>query len=639
MSNLVGTLFHDRYEVLEVLGSGGTSVVYKAKDILLNRLVTIKILREQFARDSKFVNRFRNEAQAVARLSHPNIVSIYDVAFAEGVHYLIMEYVEGGSLKEYMDQHGPLPIEESLDIFQQLLNALQHAHENKVIHRDIKPHNILLDVKHNVRVTDFGLAVTTTELGSQHSNDVMGSVYYMSPEQIKGEQATEATDIYSAGLLLYEMLCSKRPFSGDSAEEIARQHIKGAITPPHKVNPNVPTELSSFVMKAVRRDKQLRFADAGQMLAELRAIQNRSRRVRVKPIILPMAPTVGNGPAPEVQEEEPRTVVVKRHMTLPENNHQKFALFRDKKPTSAFYIILFVALLLLVMCGSAFSIIKSILNENSEVEVKKYVGLPLNEAVELIKADGLQHSISQEYSAEYEKDVVMAQNIPEGQKVKQGRFIELTVSQGKQTFPMPKLEGMTISEANVVLSNNRVTLQATETVSDEVPAGRIISQTPQQGEEVAAGSTVEVLVSKGKEIVVPDLRGRTEDDAMVYLVLQGLNLGSTSREQSYEYEEGYVINQSLTPGDSALEGSSIDLVVSSGPGPQSKIARVSYTLPYGEDVIYNLVIEVTDNKGTREEYKNQHRGGEAITHDVTVWGSGTVKVYLDGDVVYNQEVL
>ncbi len=156
---------------------------------------------------------------------------------------------------------------------------------------------------------------------------------------------------------------------------------------------------------------------------------------------------------------------------------------------------------------------------------------------------------------------------------------------------------------------------------------------------MAAGSTVEVLVSKGKEIVVPDLRGRTEDDAMVYLVLQGLNLGSTSREQSYEYEEGYVINQSLTPGDSALEGSSIDLVVSSGPGPQSKIARVSYTLPYGEDVIYNLVIEVTDNKGTREEYKNQHRGGEAITHDVTVWGSGTVKVYLDGDVVYNQEVL
>ena len=306
MSNLVGTLFNDRYQVLEVLGSGGTSVVYKAKDVLLNRLVTIKILREQFARDEKFVSRFRNEAQAVARLSHPNIVSIYDVAFAEGVHYLIMEYVEGGSLKEYLDQHGPLPIDESLDIFHQLLNALQHAHENNVIHRDIKPHNILLDVKHNVRVTDFGLAVTTTNLTNQSNNDVMGSVYYMSPEQIKGEQVTAATDTYSAGLLLYEMLCNRRPFTGESAVEIARQHLKGNVLPPHKLNPDIPTELSSFVMKAVRRDKQLRFADAGQMLAEFRAMQNRSRRVRVKPIILPVSPTVG-GEAAEAPEEA-RTV-------------------------------------------------------------------------------------------------------------------------------------------------------------------------------------------------------------------------------------------------------------------------------------------------------------------------------------------
>ncbi len=637
MSNLVGTLFNDRYQVLEVLGSGGTSVVYKAKDILLNRLVTIKILREQFARDEKFVSRFRNEAQAVARLSHPNIVSIYDVAFAEGVHYLIMEYVEGGSLKEYIDQHGPLPVDETLDIFHQLLSALQHAHENNVIHRDIKPHNILLDVKHNVRVTDFGLAVTTTNLTNQTNNDVMGSVYYMSPEQIKGEQITAATDTYSAGLLLYEMLCHRRPFTGDSAVEIARQHLKGNVTPPHKLNPDIPTELSSFVMKAVRRDKQLRFADAGQMLAEFRAMQNRSRRVRVKPIIIPVSPTVGGGPA-DAADEEPRKVVVKRHMTMPETNRSGFALFRDKKPTSAFYIILFMILLVMVLGFSGFSILRSIWNENQEVEVKQYCGLPLEEAVALIAADELQHSISYAYSTEYEKDIVINQNIAEGQRVKKGRFIELTVSQGKQTFVMPQIEGMTLSEANVTLGNNRVQLQTTETVSDEVPAGRIISQEPKQGEEVAAGSVISVVVSKGKEIVVPDLRGRTEDDAMVYLVLQGLTLGETTRQESFEYEEGFVIGQSLNPGDPILEGNSIDLVVSSGPGPQSKTARVSYTLPSGEDVTYTLSIEVTDIKGTREEYKNQHHGGETIVRDVTINGSGTVKVYLDGDVVYNQDI-
>lgn len=637
MSNLLGTLFQDRYQVLDVLGSGGTSVVYKAKDILLDRLVTIKILRDQFAKDEKFVSRFRNEAQAVARLSHPNIVSIYDVAFAGGVHYLIMEYVEGGSLKEYLDQMGPLPIEESLDIFHQLLNALQHAHENNVIHRDIKPHNILLDVKHNVKVTDFGLAVTTTDLTHQTNNDVMGSVYYMSPEQIKGEQVTAATDTYSAGVLLYEMLCCQRPFTGDSAVEIARQHLRGAVTPPHKINPEIPTELSSFVMKALRRDKQLRFANADQMLAEFRAMQNRSRRVRVKPIILPAAPVVSGAPV-ETAEEDARTVVVKRHMNLPENNRRGFALFRDKRPTSAFFITLFMLLLLLALGISAFSILKSINTENREVEVKNYIGKTLDEAVALLQEDNLQHSISYEYSAEYAKDVVIGQNIAEGQKVKVGRFIELTVSQGKQTFTMPLLEGMTLSEANVTLGNNRVQLQTTETVSDEVPAGRIISQDPKQGVEVAAGSTVAIVVSKGKEIVVPDLRGRTEDDAMVYLVLQGLTLGEVKREESFDYEEGYVIGQSLNPGDQILEGNSIDLTVSSGPGPQSKTARVSYTLPYGEDVQYTLVIEVEDLKGTHEEYKNQHNGGETIVRDVTIYGSGTVKVYLDGDVVYSENV-
>ena len=264
--------------------------------------------------------------------------------------------------------------------------------------------------------------------------------------------------------------------------------------------------------------------------------------------------------------------------------------------------------------------------------------IPLEEAVALIAADELQHSISYAYSVEYEKDIVINQNIAEGQRVKKGRFIELTVSQGKQTFVMPQIEGMTLSEANVTLGNNRVQLQTTETVSDEVPAGRIISQEPKQGEEVATGSVISVVVSKGKEIVVPDLRGRTEDDAMVYLVLQGLTLGETTRQESFEYEEGFVIGQSLNPGDPILEGNSIDLVVSSGPGPQSKTARVSYTLPSGEDVTYTLSIEVTDTKGTREEYKNQHHGGETIVRDVTINGSGTVKVYLDGDVVYNQDI-
>jgi serine/threonine-protein kinase len=299
---------------------------------------------------------------------------------------------------------------------------------------------------------------------------------------------------------------------------------------------------------------------------------------------------------------------------------------------------LFACLLLLVLFGSLFSIIGSLNSTGKEVEVKQYVGMTLEEAVASLEADGLQYTTTSTYSDEYDNDVVMKQNIVAGQKVKTGRFIELTISQGSRTFTMPLIEGMTLSEARVSLSKNNVTIESEDVVDDNVAAGKIVSQEPAEGEEVAAGSVIKVKVSKGKEIIVPDLKGRTEDDALVYLSMQGLTLGSISNEQSTEYDAGYVIGQSLKAGETALEGSSIDLVVSSGPGPQSKTARVTYTLPSGEDVSYDLIIEITDDKGTRQEYRSSHKGGETIVHDVSFYGSGTVKVYLDGDVVYSQDV-
>lgn len=637
MTNMIGTIFHDRYQILDILGSGGTSVVYKAKDTILNRLVTIKILREQLDTDSKFLNRFRNEAQAVAKLSHPNIVSIYDVTFSGGLHYLVMEYVEGQSLKEYLDKNAPLPVDEALNIFQQLLQALQHAHENNVIHRDIKPHNILLDTKHNVHVTDFGLAVNAGDLAMDNKgSDIMGSIYYMSPEQIKGESVTVATDIYAAGVLLYEMLCGRRPFNGETAVEIARQHLKGSCIPPHKINPAVSTELSSLIMKAMRRDKDLRFADAEQMLAELKAVQNKNRRVVIKPQTLDLTPGV-NQENPSKPDEE-RTIVIKRHVSMPEPANTKMQFFRDKKPTPLFFISLFAVLLVLTLLGSMASIMSTLTGNNEEITVENYVGKPLIEAQQMLTEAGLKSTVNYAYSAEYAKDVVMRQNISAGQKVKEGRFIDLTVSQGSQTFKMPSVTDMTLSQAKVILSKYDVTIESTEVVDDAVPAGQIISQLPVEGEDVSAGAVVTITVSKGKEIAVPQLIGRTEEDAMVYLVIQGFNLGQVTHEESTQYDAGYVIHQSLTAGDMAMEGSQIDLTVSSGPGPASKTARLTYTLPSGNDNEYNMVIEVTDDSGTHKDYTAVHRGGETVVRDINIIGSGTIKVYLDGDAVYSQDV-
>lgn len=641
MNSLVGTVFQNRYEILEVLGSGGTSVVYKARDKVLNRLVTIKILRRQFAEDEKFVLRFRNEAQAVAKLSHPNIVRIYDVAFSGDMHYLVMEYVDGCSLKEYIDLHSPLPVDESLRIFEQLVSALQHAHENNVIHRDIKPHNILIDSKHNVRVTDFGLAVTAGELGIDNAaGDIMGSIYYMSPEQIKGETVSNATDIYSAGVLLYEMLCGCRPFSGKTAVEIARQHLKGNPTPPHKINPEIPRELSSFIMKAIRRDMELRFTDTAQMLVDLRALMQKEEPVRqIKLEVSPLIDVDGTSRETDNTVEAVNLSGQYQHSGQTEaQNEKRGVFFHNKKPTPLLMMIIFAAMVLLTFGFSMFSIFNSLNSDSSEIEVKELRGREITEVQTILTEEKLQYSVSYSFSDEYAKDVVISQNILPGQKVKAGRVIELVVSQGSETFKMPVIQGMTLPEARVTLNNYKVTLDITEVVDPTVPAGQIITQQPEADEEVTAGSTVKVEVSKGKEIVVPSMIGRTEDDAMVYLVLQGLTLGTVTRAESHEYEEGIVIDQSLNVGDTILECSSIDLVVSSGPGPANRTARVTYTLPAGDGIDYDIRIEIVDAKGTREEYRGEHAGGETIVRDVTIWGEGTVNVYLDGDLVYNQDV-
>lgn len=639
MNSLVGTVFQDRYEILEVLGSGGTSVVYKARDKVLNRLVTIKILRKQFAEDEKFVLRFRNEAQAVAKLSHPNIVRIYDVAFSGDMHYLVMEYVEGCSLKEYIDRNSPLSIDESLRIFEQLISALQHAHENNVIHRDIKPHNILLDTKHNVRVTDFGLAVNAGDLGIEAAaGDIMGSIYYMSPEQIKGETVSNATDIYSAGILLYEMLCGCRPFSGRTAVEIARQHLKSNPTPPHKINPEISRDLSSFTMKAIRRDMGLRFTDTTQMLVDLRALMHKEPQMPLTSLNLDIASLAQTDVQRDSDDAAETPVITKKRQPEEQEPAKRGLFFQDRKPTPLFLMIVFALLLLLTFGFSMFSIFNTLSGDDTEIVVQELRGKTLTEVQDILTEDGLLYNVSYSYSDEYGKDIVISQNILPEQKVKAGRVIELVVSQGSKTFLMPVIEGMTLPEARVTLNNYKVTLEPTEVVNDKVPAGQIISQQPAPDTEVTAGSVIKVEISKGKEIVVPDLRGRTEDDAMVFLVLQGLTLGEVTRQESHEYEEGYVIGQSLTVGESVLEGSSIDMVVSSGPGPANKIARVTYTLPAGDGREYNIMIEIVDAKGTRQEYNDRHLGGETIIRDVTIWGEGTVNVYLDGDLVYNQDV-
>lgn len=611
---MIGQIFHKRYEILEKLGQGGTSVVYKARDVLLNRLVTIKILRDQFASDEEFVRRFRHEAQAVAALSHPNIVSIYDVVFKEDMHYLVMEYIHGCTLKEYMMEKGSLTLDEVIDIEIQILDALQHAHEHNVIHRDIKPHNIMIDSNGQVKVTDFGIAVAMSDITQNHSGSIMGSVHYIAPEQVTGDPLSERSDIYSAGVVLYELLTGELPFQGDSAVSIAMAHVNGELVPPHKKNPDIPVELSFIVMRAMRKNPELRYPTARDMADSLRQIKAQLAQEQAAQL----------APSENRNQGESR-----REGHYP--SHQK------KKKVNPMVIITLVVIILAILAAfMGFRLLKAFTHDN-EIDMPVLTDMPLEEATQIATEAGLSVTSERQYTDEAPKDYVISQSVPAGQKVKLDRVIELVVSDGPELVLVPGVEGMTRRDAEVLLTNRMLKAEVTEVLSSNVAPGKVISQSPAEDEEVAPNSTVYLEVSKGQEVEMPPLEGLTLDQAKAKLAESKLTLGSVTPKESTEYVADIVISQSETAGSMVMEGSSIDLTVSDGPGPLPQKARVTYGLPQSSDE-YNIRIVVVDTKGSHEEYNATHMGGETVVQEVPFYGKGQVQIYLDDELVYSQDV-
>ncbi len=632
---MLGQIFHNRYEIVDLLGSGATSIVYKGRDILLNRMVTIKNLREQCAQDEAFVKRFRNEAKAVAKLSHPNIVNIYDVVEEGNNQYLVMEYVEGCSLKEYVETKGRLSEGEVFKITSQLLDALEHAHVNNIVHRDIKPHNILMDTNGNVKVTDFGLAVATTEMSVEdfmNTKEVMGSVYYMSPEQITGKPVSPATDIYAVGIVLYELLTGTRPFNGEDAISIARKHIKGEIVPPHKIDESISKDLSFVIMKSLRKDPDLRFASAEMMLKALRATQGYTRKIELLVAddgkAMPVIPTnfeVGDA-VEEVAYEQGGTARTSTRTT------------KKKAKVKPSIILILVAVLAVGIIGYyAHSINTTLSATNSEVAVPDLLGVNIDEATLELEELGIQYTLTYSYSNDYGVDEVMFQNIPANQMVKVGRYMDLTVSKGSETFEMPLLIEMSLRDATVALSNNKVTVVTEEVIDSKISAGYVVSQDPVYGTEVNAGDTITLTVSKGKEVAMVDLVGITQDEATAKLLTLGLSIGTVTRVESYDYDEGFVIAQGTAVGTMILEGETVDLTVSSGPGPTSQIARLQYMMP-ATDREYGVTVYIYDDRGDRKVYDDRMIGGDTLVQDIEFWGKGTIKVFLDGEMVYSEVV-
>ncbi len=568
---MIGKNFMNRYQIVTKLGSGGTAVVYKAIDTVLNREVTVKILQEQFTTNQKFVLRFRKEAQAIAALSHPNIVSVYDVGTSDdGEQYLIMEYVEGKTLKEVIKKKGILSLDRALDYTNQILAGLNHAHSFGVIHRDIKPQNIMITPNGQVKIMDFGLAMNLTDTTITYDTSVFGSVYYIAPEIAQKGSGDARVDIYSVGIVLYEMLTGELPYTGDSPIAIALQHVEGDYTPIDEIDEEIPYEVARIVDKAMAVNPVNRYGSAKIMMDDIQTAAD-EYDVILTPIQVTTAATAAAAAAArrgnatyDTYEEDYEEVRSRRKDSGGKKKKKDGAEKSNKKLVAA---IILIATAIILLSVGAFALIRN-MSDAKEVEVPDVVGLTEAEAINDLEELNLQYKITEEETDEYDPGIVIQQSIDAGTKVKEGKVIELTVSVASDELEVPDVTGQTQDKATLALENAGFKVEVQEESSDSVEAGKVIRQSPSGGRKLAKDETVIIIVSTGKEdVTVPSLIGLTKEDAIAKLSSAGLKYSITSYEYSTSYASGYVIYQNYSSGEAVAPDTVINIKISKGPEP------------------------------------------------------------------------
>jgi len=572
---LINTLFDGRYRILRKLGSGGMANVYLAEDEELGRRVAIKILNERYAGDDLFIERFRREAKSAASLSHPNIVSIYDRGEAEGTYYIAMEVIEGRSLKELIMTHGALPVHTAIGYAKQLLEALRFAHRHGIIHRDIKPHNVLVSADQQVKaneprlkVTDFGIArhgaSQMTEAGS-----IMGTAQYLSPEQARGAPVTAASDLYSAGVVLYEMLTGKVPFAGDSAIEIAMKHVNELPKPPSSLRPEIPPELDQIVLRALAKDPEDRYQTAEEFIEDLERVEaglpiSRSTATAATAILAGAAV----GESTELLSESatrvapPPTPPQRRPPYPPSSPY-------DEPPRKRRRWVpwLLVALLLAaaILAGWwVYNQIQDQLEAAEPVGVPNVVGIERDLAVQQIEDAELEASVEEQPSTEVEQGIVIEQSPPAGSRIAKGDTVTIVVSTGPREVEVPALAGRTYGEAVDILEELGLEPRRVDVFSQR-PVGVVASVDPKPGTLVDEGSVVTVRVSKGsQQIPVPDVLEQSEESARAELEAAEFQVDVVEAPSS-STPAGLVSAQSPDPGVEAARGSTVQITISTGP--------------------------------------------------------------------------
>ncbi len=658
---MLGQVLNDRYQIDESIGSGGMALVFRGQDLLLGRKVAIKVLRPQFVSDADFIRRFQREARSAASLNHPNIVNVYDIGQDGDVYYLVMENIEGINLKEKIIKDGPLPLEQALTIMEQICQALAAAHRNDIIHCDIKPHNILLNEEGIIKVTDFGIARAMSSGTMTYSDTVVGSAPYISPEQAKGENITPSSDIYSLGVVAYEIFAGCPPFKGESPITIALKHIRETPEPVSRFNPSLPSFIEQIVMQALEKTPEERYENAEEILKDIRealdlitsgALQENNHYVDAPTQEIPRLK--GNEEIEEIskefdedkadyqeeQEEKVEKAVLPVYKKKINHALSPFLLFFQNYK---FYFL--VPLIILVLVLGAWASYKWYMSVPL-VEVPELKGFDVDNAEEQLRNMGLAITVEgEQHHREIPEGKIVSQFPASGQMIRATRDVNVVLSKGPLWSKVPELTGLSLRDAEVILGAAGLQIGEIEYEFDEdIETNIIISQKPEGGEEIKAEEPVNIIVSRGgvtTSVNVPHLLGLAEEEAKEKISALGLNLGETKEEESLRFLEGQVSQQEPPPGTPVGEGTRVHLTFSSGIlNPDNApvyTPGIRIPVPPGKPE-QEIRIVIEDLNGRHVVYDKIHEPGDRVFYRANTVGPTVIKIYIDGNLVKEEKI-
>lgn len=632
---MIGKVLGDRYEILEKVGGGGMALVYKAKCRLLNRNVAVKVLRPEFTGDEEFIKKFKREAQSAASLSHPNIVSIYDVGREDDIHYIVMEYIKGHTLKDLIKDKGKLSVDFATNIAIQICSAIEHAHNNHIVHRDIKAHNIIIREDNSAKVTDFGIARAVSSSTITNTGNIIGSVHYFSPEQARGGYTDEKSDLYSLGVVLYEMVTGRLPFEGETPISVALKHIQDEPVRPREINPEIPKSLEDIILKCMSKDVMKRYSSAAQIISDLK-----------QSLVMPNGDFVKRHfdmdqntkviDVSKINDEIDKSVKIKskNFETTRDDDHKK-----NKKNNNHKIVILAVVtgLLLAIVVFGGYYLIDNLFNVK-EVEVPRIINMSEQEAKDKLKQVGLTLEVTER---------INNNSIPEGQIVKQDpkegetnkvtNPIKVTVSKGPKKVVVPSIMGKSYDAVGIILEGAGLQVGNVTQEYSTYPTGIVTSQGIAQGVTVEEGTKIDYIISSGPEkFFMPNYIGTGIEEVKRDLIIKDLILGNITYENSEQYPKDTIINQSILSSSEVTRKSLVDFVVSKGkadPDVVENKAKLKVKLP---DNLNNVTITVIQIQGGKDKeiYKRVHSSTDSpLQIPISGTGKAIFQVFIGDSIL------